>query len=64
MYPTATRYPGPANAQIFRSHDAFGENVTVRWASGNDGIAAVRRHAGLGAVSRSTSRFVMLSAID
>src|SRR2546423_12668024 len=39
MYPTATKYPGPANAHTLRSHEAPALKGTVRCASGSEGAA-------------------------
>jgi hypothetical protein len=43
MYPTATRYPGPANATIFRHH-VVPSTGTLRYTSTSDGVARARRH--------------------
>src|SRR6266513_1131878 len=38
IYPTATRYPGPANASIFRQKEAPCTIGIVRNASGSEGL--------------------------
>src|SRR5262249_45747872 len=49
MYPTAMRYPGPANARTLRNHDRFGAMGMLRCASGSDGIVMACRHGEAGA---------------
>src|SRR5437868_3364353 len=49
MYPTATRYPGPANAKIFRSHEAPATIGIVRCASGREGTLIARAAGRCGA---------------
>src|ERR1051325_3685373 len=44
MYPTATRYPGPANANIFRQKPAPSGMGTEPWTSGRLTLPLEPRH--------------------